>query len=71
MAFPTASDILVLEEAIRAAIANGSWQVQTIQFSDQSMTLRSLNEAMDLLAKLNVQLVGSVRTRYAAHDKGV
>ena len=71
MAFPTASDIALLEAAIRAAITDGSWQVQTIQFSDQAVTFRSLNEALEFLKSLNTMSLGGSVTRYAATSKGV
>lgn len=71
MAFPTAADILLLEEALRTSWVNGSWQVQTIQFSDQSLTLRSPSEAMALLKEANALVSTTVRTRYATTDKGV
>jgi hypothetical protein len=70
MAF-TQTDVALLETKIRAAIADGSWQVQTIQFSDQSLTIRSLNEAMDLLGRMRALATGSIRTRYASTDKDV
>ena len=71
MAFPTESDVALLEAALRAALTDGTWRVQTVQFSDQAVTLRSMKEATDLLATLRPLVVGSTRTRYAAHSKGV
>jgi len=71
MAFPTQSDIELLENAIREAITDGTWRVQTMAFSDQAITLRSLKEATELLASLKPLVSGAVRTRYAAHSKGV
>jgi hypothetical protein len=69
MAF-TDSDVEALEEAIRAAIEDGSWRVQTVQIADQAVTLRSLKEATDFLASVKT-LSGGTRTRFAAFDKGL
>lgn len=69
----TQSDVEALESAIRAAIANGSWQVQVMAFEDQSITLRSLAEAFELLEKMKAQVaaLGSGLTKYVITSKGV
>lgn len=69
----TTTDVETLRTAIRAAIANGTWQVQTIAFSDQAVTLRSLKEAMDLLDRIEAQVnaQGGGLTKYVQTSKGL
>lgn len=68
------SDVTTLENQIRASITNGSWRVQQMQFSDQVMTLRSLEDAQKLLAWMRQEVSTASsrsRTRYASVDKGI
>ncbi len=69
----TNTDVAILEAAIQTALADGTWRVQTISFSDQTTTLRSLDEALDLLARLKrlAAAGGGTTVRYAATRKGV
>jgi hypothetical protein len=69
----TQADADALQAAISAAIANGSWQVQTVQFGDQAIALRSLTEAMDLLAKIQAAASATAGglTKYLVTGKGV
>lgn len=69
----TQADADALRDAIRAAIANGSWQIQTIQFADQAITLRSMKEAMDLLTQIEAAANAAAGglTKYLITGKGV
>lgn len=67
------STIAALDAAIAAAVADGSWRVQAVSIGDQTTTLRSLDEAIALRAKLAGMngASGASRTRYGAFRKGV
>lgn len=69
----TSTDVETLRTAIRAAIADGTWRVQTIAFADQAVTLRSLKEAMDLLDRIEAQVNAQAGglTKYVQTSKGV
>lgn len=69
----TSSDVATLEAAIRQAVNDGSWRAQTVQFADQSVTLVTLKEAMDLLERMksSAAAAAGTSTRYLVSDKGV
>ena len=70
----TRSDIDILDTAIRTIVTSGTFSVQSVQFSDQAVTFRSLKEMTDLralIAGLVVDPVAGTRTRYVRSSKGV
>ena len=69
----TQSDLDLVDDTIRAAITDGSWRVQTIQFSDQVRTFFSLKELRDFRATIASMVIpdSGTRTRYVRSSKGV
>lgn len=69
----TWEDVAILKGAIMTAVSNGSWQIQTLLFENQSVTLRSLEEARKLLEAMMAQLgaTGQGVTRYVTTSKGL
>lgn len=55
-------------DALKAAVASG---VQTVTYSDRTVTYQSLEDMRALLATMEQSVTGAPRTRFAAHDKGV
>lgn len=56
-------------DTLKAAIASGSI-VKQITFADQTMTFRSVDEMMTLLAIMQREATGGSGTRYVAVSKG-
>lgn len=56
-------------DALKAAIAAGG-AVQSVTFSDQTMTFRSLDQMLRLLSVMQREVSGRSGTRYGATSKG-
>lgn len=73
MAVFTQATLDLLDAAMAAAIADGTWRVQNTGFSDNATAFISWEEAQKLRAFIASQLsvANGTRTRYARTSKGV